>query len=242
VNTHDRPAAPGLLQREPGSDEHLHALWTNAGLVETDRSLPEMRTIEAVHQATLAESAPMALFGFATGTFLVALLLSGLMPAATGMMAVVPALLFFAGVGQFIGGLFALSRGSTFGATAFCSFGMGNVIVASYAWMQQAGVIPTGTESTTLLGMGLFCFAYIALSLAIAALRTNVAYFLTVLALVPGYALVAATDVGAAPVVGQIGGWFLIAAALLAFYSGGAVVINSQWCREVFPLGAIGRH
>lgn len=223
-----------------GTDAHLTALWTNAGMVETDRPLPDLHGIEAQHQATIGDPAPMALFGFATGTFLLSMIMIGFWPSWS-MIAVVPALLWFAGVGQFIGGLFALSRGSTFGATAFCSFGMGNIIAGTFVWMQHAGIMPTTSDAGTMLGIGLFCFAYIALMLTIAAARSNTAYLLTVAALVPGYALAAVQYVGGPRVVGQIGGWFLCAAAILAFYAAGAVVINSQWCREVLPLGKLGR-
>lgn len=223
-----------------GSNRHLSELWTNAGMVETDRPMRELRGIEAAHQAVLGDPAPLALFGFAVGTFLVSAVVTGLWPKAA-LPAVVPALLWFAGVGQFIGALFALARGSTFGATAFGSFGMANIIFGSFVWMQNAGVIPMSAQSMTMLGIGLFCFAYIALALTIAAVRTNVVYLLTVLALIPGYALAACSDVGAAPVVGHIGGWFLCAASLLAFYAAAAVVVNSQWCREVLPLGTLRR-
>ncbi len=233
---HVAPAA--TAEGRPGSDGHLMALWTNAGMVETDRPMPHLRGLEAQHQAVIGDPAPLALFGFAVGTFLISMLLTGEWPMSAAI-AVVPALLWFAGVGQFIGSLFALARGSTFAATAFGSFGMGNIIVGTFLWMQHAGIIATGPNENTMLGMGLFCLAYIALALTIAALRTNVVYMLTVLALIPGYALVAASNVGAAPVVGHIGGWFLCAAALLAFYAGGAVVVNSQWCREALPLGTL---
>src|SRR5262249_35142227 len=132
MNTPD-PLVRTHTRADLGSDSHLSTLWTTAGMVETDRSLPEMRGIEAEHQAVGGAPAPMALFGFALGTFLVGLLFIGFWPTGT-MMGIVPALLWFAGVGQFIGGLFALTRGSTFAATAFCSFGMGNIIVASFTW------------------------------------------------------------------------------------------------------------
>ena len=209
-------------------------------MVETAGPMPNLQGLEAEHQAIIGDPAPMALFGFATGTFLIAMTLTGAWPMASAI-AVVPALLWFAGVGQFIGGLVSLVRGSTFGATAFCSFGMGNIIVATFLWMQHAGMLPATGNATALLGIGLFCLAYIALMLTVAAMRANLAYGATIAALVPGYALVAVTDVGGPAVVGHIGGWFLVLAALLAFYAAGAVVVNSQWCRELLPVGSYRR-
>ncbi len=240
MNTGMHPTIDGEQSRLAGSNAHFTALWTNAGMVETDRPLPNLHGLEAEHQAVIGDPAPMALFGFAVGTFLLSMIAIGFWPAGTAI-AIVPAVLWFAGAGQFFGGLLALARGSTFGATAFCSFGMANIIFGTYTWMQNAGVMPSTTGAATMLGIGLFCFAYIALMLTIAAARTNLAYLGTVAALVPGYALVAVAYVGGATVVGQIGGWFLCAAAVIAFYAAGAVVVNSQWCREVLPLGKLGR-
>jgi succinate-acetate transporter protein len=123
------------------------------------------------------------------------------------------------------------------GATAFCSFGMGYIIAATFIWMQAGGIIPATSMNHQMLAIGLFCFAYIAAMLAVAALRANSVYLLTLLALVPGYALAGVQQFGGPATIGHIGGWFLVAAALLAFYAAGAVVVNSQWCREVLPMG-----
>jgi len=218
--------------------DQLPELWTTAGLVETDHSLPEISGIEAEHQAVVGEPAPMALFGFATGTLLVGITLAGYWPLGE-LVGVLPALLWFAGVGQFIGGIVALARGSTFAATAFCSFGMGNIIVGSTLWMQHAGLIPATAATGAMLGVVLFCLGYIAVTLAIAALRSNVIYLATVALLIPGYTLAGITHVGGSAANGVVGGWFLIVAALCAFYAGGAVVVNSQWRRAVLPMGGL---
>ena len=37
--------------------------------------------------------------------------------------------------------------------------------------------------------------------------------------------------------VGNIGGWFLVASAFFAYYTGMAVVVNSSWQRTIFPIG-----
>jgi succinate-acetate transporter protein len=222
----------------PGSNGHLTSLWTNAGMVETDRPMPNLHGLEAEHQAVIAEPAPVALFGFAIGTLLIGLVFGGAWPTAA-LIGLVPALLWFAGVGQFIAGLFSLARGSTMGATAFCSFGMGNVIAGSYIWMQQAGLIPPALMNHQMLALGLFCFAYIAAMLTIAALRANWTYVAVLATLTPGYALAGVQQFGGSLTIGHIGGWFLVASAILAFYAAGAIVVNSQWCREAVPLGKL---
>ncbi|HUZ33203.1 MAG TPA: hypothetical protein VMV19_14050 [Xanthobacteraceae bacterium] len=37
--------------------------------------------------------------------------------------------------------------------------------------------------------------------------------------------------------IGNIGGWFLVASAFFAYYTGMAVVVNSSWQRTIFPIG-----
>jgi uncharacterized protein len=226
-------------QEQPqGTTEALPPLhWTPTGLVETAYvSTNEVRQIEEQREASVAEAAPLGLFGFAVGTFVASMVISNWYPA-TAMVAIIPAVLIFAGIAQFIAGLLSFNRGSTFGGTTFCSYGAGNVIIATFLWMQHAGMIPIAASDQAILGIGLFCFAYISFMLGIAALRANIAYALTLAALIPGYALSAVPMVGGEAFVGHVGGWFLAVSALLAFYAGGAVVVNSNWRREVLPLG-----
>lgn len=219
----------------------VHEVWTKAGPIETATAdQTELRKVEAFHQAQIGDATPMGLFGFATGTLVIGFVLSGLVPA-TGLPAVIPSVMIFAGVAQFVAGLFAFSKGNSFAGTAMCSFGANNVLVTSFIWMQSAGLIPKGHPEDILLGVGLCCLGYVSLALAIAAWKVNGAIFATILALVPGYALPGIGYFGAPPAISHIGGGFLLLAALLAFYVGGAMVINSTHERQVFGLGRLAK-
>lgn len=222
-----------------GNLPSLH--WTPTGLVETTQVTPaNVRQLEEQMEASHADAAPMGLFGFAVGTLLASIVVAGWYPSGT-FVATIPALIIFAGVAQFIAGLLSFNRGSTFGGTVFCSYGAGNVLLATFLWMQHLGFIPVVAANTAMMGIALFCFAYISAMLCFAALRANAAYALTLFALIPGYALAAVPMVGGGATVGHIGGWFLAAAAVFAFYSGGAVVVNSNWKSEVLPIGNLTR-
>ncbi|MGH7660649.1 MAG: acetate uptake transporter [Vulcanimicrobiaceae bacterium] len=217
----------------------VREVWTKAGPIEAVAAdTAELRRVEEVHQAQIGDATPMGLFGFATGTLVIGFVLSGLVPL-TGLPAVIPSVLVFAGVAQFIAGLYAFSKGNTFAGTAMCSFGANNVLVTSFIWMQSLGLIPKGHSEDILLGVGLCCLGYIALALAIAGLNVNGAIVATLLALVPGYALPGIRYFGAPPAIGHIGGGFLLLAALLAFYVAGAMVINSTHERQVLGLGRL---
>jgi succinate-acetate transporter protein len=136
----------------------------------------------------------------------------------TTTLAAVPALLVFGGIGQFIAGLVAYRKGTTFAATAFCSFGANNVVVSTFFLFQAIGLMPKNGETMTLLAIDLFCFAYIAFVLFLASFKLNGAFVLVLLALFAGYGLAAVGNLSSMPVViGQIGGWFLIVSAGLAF-------------------------
>ena len=217
----------------------LNEIWTKAGAVESPSlSAGELRTIEERHQVLIADPAPLGLFGFGLGTIVLGFVLSGILPTTT-FIAAVPAVLIFAGAAQFVAGLFGLAKGSTFAATAFGSNGANNVLVAVFLWMQATGVIsPANSDNDILLGVGLLCMGYISMVLGFAAIRMNPTYLALVWALVPGYVLPGLQFMGLSPALGHAGGYFLFLAAIIAFYAGTAVVINSTHQRNLITLGS----
>jgi succinate-acetate transporter protein len=212
--------------------------WTKAGPVVS--SMPEERLSEVREraEASVGEPGAFSLFGFAVGTLLIAVPLSGLVPLKTGVLAALAPVLVFAGLAQFIGGLIALRKGNTFAGTAFCAYGANNTLIATYFLFQAAGVFPATSDTKLLLGIELFCFAYISLVLAVAAAKVNLEFVGVLAALIPGFALVAVANVGGPSSIGDVGGYFLILSAGLAFYGASALVINSSYERTVLPLFA----
>lgn len=212
-----------------------HETWTKAGPIVSHLPDAQVEELREVSEASIADPAPMALFGFAVGTLIVALPIAGILPL-TSTMAAIPPLLVFGGLAQFIGGLVAYRKGNTFAATAFCAFGANNVVVSTYFLLQQSGVFPKNHDNLLLLGVDLFCFCYIAFVLFAASFRLNAAFVLVLLALFPGYGLSAVPDVGGPAAVGHVGGWFLIISAGLAFYTAAALALNSTYERAVLPM------
>ena len=216
----------------------LDEIWTKAGQVESPSlSAGELRTIEERHQVTIADPAPIGLFGFGLGTTVLAFVLSGIVSDAS-FIAAVPAVLIFAGVAQFVAGLFALAKGSTFAATAFGTNGANNLLIAAFILMHTLGVISSGNpDNDMLLGVGFLCMGYISMVLGFAAIRINPAYLALLWALVPGYVLPGLQFMGLSPVLGHAGGCFLFLAALIAFYAATAIVINTAHERNLITLG-----
>jgi succinate-acetate transporter protein len=214
----------------------LHQTWTQAGPVMSHLPDAQVERLREMSEASIGEPGPMSLFGFAVGTLLIALPISSVMPLTTTL-AAVPALLVFGGLAQFIGGLFAYRKGNTFAATAFCSFGANNVVVSMFFLLQDMGTFPKNNNTNLFLAIDLFCFAYIAFILFVASFKLNASFVLVLLALFPGYGLAACGNIASLPaVIGQIGGWFLICSAGLAFYAAGALAINSTYERTILPM------
>jgi succinate-acetate transporter protein len=214
----------------------LHQTWTQAGPVISHMSEARVQQLREVSEASIGEPGAMSLWGFAVGTLLVAIPISSALPLST-INASLPALLVFGGLAQFIGGLFAYRKGNTFAATAFCAFGANNVVVSTFFLFQGAGVFPKTNDTMLFLAIDLFCFAYIAFIMFLASFKLNAAFTLVLLALFPGYGLSAVGNISSMPaVIGQIGGWFLICSAGLAFYTGGALALNSTYERPILPM------
>lgn len=221
----------------------LHEIWTKAGPVESDNlSERERKSIELRHQITVGSPSAMGFFGFGTGTMLLAFVLSGIMPPSS-LIAAVPCALVFAGVAQFVAGLYSFTRSNAFTGTLFGAYGANYALLATFVWMQAGRLIPDAPSSSYLFGIGLFCLAYISLILGFAALKLNPTYLIIVWSLVPGYMLPALTAVaGIDPAVGHVGGYFLFLSSVAAFYAGAVIVINSTHEDNVLSLGRFHNH
>lgn len=218
-----------------------HETWTKSGPVVSRLPEDEIEVLEDRATATVADPAPLGLWGFATGTWITGTVLAGMFPSSA-LTGTIPVLLVFAGIGQFIAGLIAFRRANVLSATAFCSFGAFNVLTATLFGLQAVGKLNTSGDPMILQGFVLESFGFIALALTIAALRTNAALVLTLFLLAVGYVLSGVPNIANATdgmygAIGQIGGWALVASAFCAFYTGMALVVNSSWKRTVFPIG-----
>ena len=162
---------------------------------------------------------PLGLWGLATGTCTV---FAGVFPAsATG--ATIPVLLAFSGIAQFIAGLYAFRRTNVLDSTAFCAFGAFNVLTAGLFAMQLRGALPAGGDPMVLQGFVLLSFGFISLALTLAAMPTNLGLVATLRLRTVGYTLTGIVALYGTTAIGQhllgdIGGWFLVGSALVAFY------------------------
>ncbi|MGN6551260.1 MAG: acetate uptake transporter [Pararhizobium sp.] len=219
-----------------------HERWTHSGPISASFEAGQASALEQRSRATVAAPEPLGLWGFATGTWIVGTVIAGVFPQ-TAATATIPVLVVFAGLAQFIAGLFAYRRANVLASTAFCCFGAFNILSGAVFAMQAAGVIPMAGNDVVIQGFVFESFAFIALALTMAAVPTNVGLVTVLGLLAVGYCLSGipylANSVGAGSwaIVGNIGGWFLVASAFFAYYVGAALVVNSMWGRTLLPLG-----
>lgn len=218
-----------------------HASWTKAGPVVSHLPEEELAALEERATATIGDPSAFGLWGFATGTWIAALVLSGNFPAIA-MVAVAPILLIFGGIGQFVAGLYAYRRAQALMATAFCCFGAFNTVMAMFALMQSSGAMPLAGIPTQFEGFLLLSFGFIALALTIAALQQNMVTVIFLGTLCIGYTLTGIPFVANAfnapgwAIIGSIGAYFLMASSFFAAYLGMAIMVNSMWKRTVLPI------
>jgi succinate-acetate transporter protein len=215
--------------------------WTKAGPVVSHLPPEEIVALEEQAMATVGDPTPMGWWAFATGTWILGAIMGGVFPSST-ITGTAPILIVFAGIALFIAGLFAYRRAQPFSATAFCTFGSLYATLGFIFLMVTAGVIAANWSDQVVVGFLLESFCFIALALAFAAVRTNVALLSILVLLAIGYGcagipyLTNSVDADGWGLVGNIGGWFMVASAFCAYYTGAALIVNSTSNRVVLPI------
>jgi uncharacterized protein len=214
---------------------------------------PEIEALESRAMSTMAEPGTMALFGFATGTWMAGAVFGGFIsPQAQIPLAVV--LIFFAGIAQYIGGLFAYRRAQALTGNAYCCYGAYNTVVGVLILLEAMGFMPAGDSTATILGWFNISFGFISLALLIASLRKSWIAGGIFFGLTCGYTLIGISQFYVAPQAGGAaagahqmlastaggvsvaGGALLFLAAAFAFYMATALVVNSTWKSNWLPL------
>jgi succinate-acetate transporter protein len=216
--------------------------WTPAGPIKSALELEQLEQEEARAAATVGSAMPLGLVCLAIALFTWSTVNANWWPSSA-VIAAIPLLLICGGLVQFIAAMWSYRKGDTFGATWFGSLGGFFLSWSFYQLFNQLGILHGATDAAMVNGIMFGCFAYVALFLAVAALREDVASFLVLILLAASLGLLTAGSflVGM-PLLGYIGGWCGIASAVVAFYAATALVINSVNMRYVLPLGSPSAH
>jgi succinate-acetate transporter protein len=197
--------------------------------------------------APVADPAPLGLAAFATTTFILSMINANLVGGgvATSAGIVAGMALAYGGIAQFIAGLWEFRNGNTFGATAFCSFGM--FWVSFYLLLHVTASALPKNEVFSAIGLYLWAWAIFTAYMTVASLRTTGAVFAVFLLLtitfiflgIGNSALEGTTSATNSTI--KIGGWLGLATAVVAWYASFAGVLNDTWGKTVLPVFPLTR-
>src|ERR1700759_2386148 len=195
----------------------------------------------------LADPAPLGLASFATTTFILSMINAGLVGGGTATAAGIVAPMAFAvgGIAQFAAGLWEFRNGNTFGATAFCSFGM--FWLSFYLLLHVTAGGLAKTEADSAIGLYLWAWGIFTAYMTIASLRTTGAVFAVFLLLTITFILLGIGNsalAGTRPLTNgpiKLGGWVGLVTAVVAWYASMAGVVNDTWGRTVLPVFPLSR-
>jgi succinate-acetate transporter protein len=176
----------------------------------------------------LADPGSLGLAAFALTTFVLSVANAGLIESSAAVFGLA---LFYGGIAQLIAGVWEFVNRNTFGATAFCSYGA--FWLAFWYLETTGGAAEAGSEG---VGVFLLAWAIFTIYMTIAARKTNGSTFAVFVALSITFVFLALGALTGVTVLHQIGGWFGIVTALLAWYGSFAVVYNSTAKRSVLPV------
>ncbi len=217
-------------------------------------NLPREADVRPAEDATAArvgwspaDPGPLGLAAFATTTFILSMinanLVGGGVATASGIVGGMA--LAYGGIAQFAAGLWEFRTGNTFGATAFCSFGM---FWVSFWFLLRFGAatIPVNNLFSA-IGLYLWAWGIFTAYMFVASLRTTgavAAVFLllaiTFIVLGIGNSALSGTHSVTNGTI-KLGGWIGLATAVVAWYASFAGVTNSTFGRTVFPVFPLNR-
>jgi succinate-acetate transporter protein len=189
--------------------------------------------------APVADPAPLGLAAFAATTFLLSVH-NALGGKSLTLLAFFGLAVFYGGAVQVGAGMWEFRNRNAFGATAFSTYGGFWMALATFVTLFLLGKV-AAADLAPALGYFLLAFTIFTAYMLIASSRTNLALFVTFLALeITLILLVIGNFSGAAAGSGLValGGWAGIATAALAWYCSAAALINGMAGRTVLPVGA----
>jgi len=205
-------------------------------------SSPDPAVPAAASGVAWGNSAPLALAGFATTTFMLSMINANLVNIGT--LPVVFGVAFaFGGLAQLIAGVIQLRMGNTFGGMLFTGYGafwLSLFAIANF-FLKSVPAAQVGHA----LGLFLYAFGIFTVIMLAASLRTSIAVVTTLFLLGVTFFVLgagnytAAVPTPAASALIRTGGWIGLAVAAGAFYLALAELCEASYGRVVLPLGPL---
>jgi uncharacterized protein len=185
--------------------------------------------------AHIADPGPLGLAAFALTTFVLSTVNAGWLPD-TLTPVVFGLALAYGGIGQFAAGLWEFTKGNTFGATAFCSYG---AFWVSYWWLTGHNLteLPEA-DAHKAIGMYLLAWGIFTGLMSIAATRVNMAVLTVFVLLTLTFLLLAWGEFATSTGITKTGGYAGLLTAAAAWYTAIAGVTSFTFGRKLLPVGA----
>jgi succinate-acetate transporter protein len=182
---------------------------------------------------TLANPAPLGLFGFGMTTVLLNLHNAGCFEMNSMILAMG---LFYGGIAQVIAGIFEYKKNNTFGMTAFISYGFFWLTLVALIFMGKWGWVSAASGSAMVAYLVLW--GVFTLLLFFGTLKLNRALQFVFASLTILFFLLALGDATQNPSITHFAGYEGIICGASAIYAGAANLLNEVYGRVVLPLGA----
>ena len=196
------------------------------------------RAAPAPPAAIIADPAPLGLAAFALTTFVLSMFNAGLVDAK-GEPIVLGLALAYGGVAQLLAGMWEFTKGNTFGATAFSSYGAFWISFWAYVTF-FATKIPEGNRGSA-AGLYLIAWGIFTTYMWVASFRTTAAVNLVFLLLAITFFVLGIGDAVGNDTISKLGGWLGLATAVAAWYASFAGVTNFTFGRELLPVRPLRR-
>ena len=179
---------------------------------------------------TTANPAPLGLLAFGMTTVLLNLHNAGFFGLGTVILAMG---LFYGGIAQVIAGIMEWKKNSTFGTTAFISYGMFWLSLVAIIIMPDMG--PAGYENSAMAAY-LFMWGLFTTVMFVGTFKINRALQFVFGSLSILFFMLAIGDATGSEAVKHIAGYEGIICGLFAIYTGLAQVLNELYGKTVLPI------
>jgi uncharacterized protein len=185
--------------------------------------------------AHIADPAPLGLAAFALTTFLLSFVNAGWVPASVEPV-VFGLALAYGGAAQFAAGMWEFTKGNTFGATAFTSYG---AFWLSFWWLTAHLADYKIPASDVGKGVGLYLIAWgiFTAYMSVAATRVSGAVLAVFVLLTITFFLLGIGDMSGTESISKLGGYVGVLTALAAWYASFAGVTAFAFKRALVPTG-----
>src|SRR4051812_11155588 len=183
--------------------------------------------------AHIADPAPLGLAAFALTTFFLSFVNAGLVPSTVEPV-VFGLALAYGGAAQFAAGMWEFTKGNTFGATAFTSYG---AFWLSFWWLTAHLADYKIPASDVDKGVGLYLIAWgiFTAYMTVAATRVSGAVLSVFALLTITFVLLGIGDMSGTDAISKLGGYVGILTALAAWYASFAGVTAFTFKRAIVP-------